>query len=137
MCEEISLCCQARMLPAPQIQIFPSSSLRHSHLWIPSPQQCWGKGLHGCSLCTALCSQESSPKLAGEQCQHCTASRSGTLPSPGRAGPEQEAFLLFSQLAAALSSRCFLSTALSVQRSAAEFHLGRKKFCESHCGFLS
>lgn len=35
---------------------------------------------------TALCSQQSTV-LPAEQCQHCTVSRAGTLPSPGRAGP--------------------------------------------------
>lgn len=72
-----------------------SSSPRHFHLCIPSPQQCSAeeRGSVAVPCGTALCSQEHSTELPGEQCQHCTVSRSGTLPSPGRARPEQEAFL--------------------------------------------
>lgn len=95
MCEEISLCCQARMLPGSGIQTFPSPSLRHSHLCIASPQQCSAeqRGSVAVPWGTALSSQESRTVLPGEQCQHFTVSRSGTLPSPGRARPEQKAFL--------------------------------------------
>lgn len=84
------------------------------------------------------CGQPCAPRKTAPSCQESSAS---TAPYPGQAhcpalGELGQSRRLFSQLAAALSSRCFLSTALSVQRSAAEFHLGRKKFCESHGEFL-
>lgn len=95
MCEEISLCCHARMLPGSRIQIFPSSSLRHSHLWILNPHQSSAqeRGSMAVPCGTAVCFQENSTVLPGEQCQHFTVSRSGTLPSPGKVRPAQKAFL--------------------------------------------
>lgn len=120
VCEEISLCCQPgcclgqgskySLLPAWDT-VAPSSAVLR-------------KGLHGCALWD-------STVLPAE---HCAASRA--VPALHRVQGRHTAqpweswasSRLFSQRAAALSSRCFLSTALRVQRSASEFHLGRKKF---------
>lgn len=84
---------------ASKYSLLPASS-RHFHLCIPSPHWCSAEeksshpvGQHCSPRKTALCSQENSNVPPGEQCQHFPVSRSGTLPSPGRAGPAWKAFL--------------------------------------------